>query len=390
MESVLVDEFGALDSATWGVTHAGYFSRTFGATLGTATLGSGALSLAPIASRGGDVIWSKAPVVTSLPAHVTMRVRFPGGGYRNAQLYVASAPITSADGSKWLGPTQPYVYAYLGTTRYGTYPKITTYGIDGQQTNEALPAAVPLPTGDWLDIEMWLYEDSVRCTFDGRSLTAACDLETALAVTGGFALTFGQFNDIDRGGVVIDEISIEQAAPAESQPPVADAGSDAEAYVGEAVAFDGSASAAVDGEIVSWWWAFGDGSTGDGAFAEHVYAHAGEYAAVLTVMDDRGVTASDERKVRVLSPLKGLARLKASVRAANLANKSGKIPRGYTLALVKKLDRASVSCGRGNLVAMKAALAAFIDQLNAAKVLKQTAEQWAAEVARIISAAEYR
>ncbi len=54
------------------------------------------------------------------------------------------------------------------------------------------------------------------------------------------------------------------------------------------VDFDGSASTAVNGTIVAWAWAFGDGATGSGATTQHTYDAPGEYFASLTVTDDGG------------------------------------------------------------------------------------------------------
>jgi uncharacterized delta-60 repeat protein len=54
------------------------------------------------------------------------------------------------------------------------------------------------------------------------------------------------------------------------------------------VTFDGSASTAVNGTIVSWVWDFGDGTTGTGAVTQHTYSSPGDYFATLTVTDSNG------------------------------------------------------------------------------------------------------
>lgn len=59
----------------------------------------------------------------------------------------------------------------------------------------------------------------------------------------------------------------------------------------EPVLFDASASTD-DGQIVSYAWTFGDGSSGTGRTRSHIYALAGTYMVTLTVTDDRGLTAS--------------------------------------------------------------------------------------------------
>ncbi len=61
------------------------------------------------------------------------------------------------------------------------------------------------------------------------------------------------------------------------------------------VAVDGGGSADVDGQVVSYAWDFGDGSTGSGVTASHTYAVAGTYPVVLTVTDDRGCYGSPDQ-----------------------------------------------------------------------------------------------
>jgi PKD repeat protein len=59
----------------------------------------------------------------------------------------------------------------------------------------------------------------------------------------------------------------------------------------EDVFFDGSSSTD-DGTIVSYQWSFGDGATASGVKATHEYGLPGKYIVVLTVTDDRGMSAS--------------------------------------------------------------------------------------------------
>lgn len=67
----------------------------------------------------------------------------------------------------------------------------------------------------------------------------------------------------------------------------------------EPVQFDGSGST---GALVSYVWRFGDGKTGTGLRASHVYSAAGTYHVVLTVTDDRGASAtSSPQAISVLS-----------------------------------------------------------------------------------------
>ncbi|RLF63012.1 MAG: hypothetical protein DRN33_04920 [Thermoplasmata archaeon] len=70
--------------------------------------------------------------------------------------------------------------------------------------------------------------------------------------------------------------------------PVADAGGPYSGKVGESILFDGSRSYDVDGNIVSYSWNFGDGTTGEGANVTHAYSHEGSFTVRLMVTDSEG------------------------------------------------------------------------------------------------------
>lgn len=97
-------------------------------------------------------------------------------------------------------------------------------------------------------------------------------------------------SDPDATTASIDEVN---------DAPVADAGPDQPAYVGEAAIFDGSGSYDIDGEIVAYEWNFGDGGTGSGSAPTHTYAAADIYTVTLIVTDDGGASASDTMVVTV-------------------------------------------------------------------------------------------
>jgi hypothetical protein len=59
------------------------------------------------------------------------------------------------------------------------------------------------------------------------------------------------------------------------------------------VEFNGSASYDPDGEIVEYYWNFGDGSHGFGEFSNHRYTVPGEYNVTLTVTDNYGKIDQD-------------------------------------------------------------------------------------------------
>lgn len=73
------------------------------------------------------------------------------------------------------------------------------------------------------------------------------------------------------------------------------------AVSGEEVFFDASMSSAAAGRrLVSHAWNFGDGSTGSGVAASHVYRSANTYTVVLNVTDDAGSVGSTSASVEIV------------------------------------------------------------------------------------------
>ena len=69
------------------------------------------------------------------------------------------------------------------------------------------------------------------------------------------------------------------------------------------VAVSGSGSSDLDGTIMSYGWAFGDGAVATGETATHTYASAGTYDITLVVVDNDGLTGTDVETVTVSKDL---------------------------------------------------------------------------------------
>ncbi|MHA1717403.1 MAG: PKD domain-containing protein [Promethearchaeota archaeon] len=70
--------------------------------------------------------------------------------------------------------------------------------------------------------------------------------------------------------------------------------------VGEAVVFE-DLSSDTSGDIVSWYWDFGDGSTSTDQNPIHIYSQDGSYIVRLTVTDEYGANATHERAINISS-----------------------------------------------------------------------------------------
>lgn len=76
-----------------------------------------------------------------------------------------------------------------------------------------------------------------------------------------------------------------------------------EGYAPLTVTVNAAASSDPDGEIVSYWWDFADGTAlVSGQLSDHVYSEVGVFAISLTVEDDRGATSIATMTVTVLEP----------------------------------------------------------------------------------------
>ena len=88
------------------------------------------------------------------------------------------------------------------------------------------------------------------------------------------------------------------AVVVENPPPVAAFTMDNELPpVGVPVVFDASASYDPNGEVKSYTWDFGDGSTGNGAKTNHSYSKAVYTVVTLTVTDNEGAVAIKRQAV---------------------------------------------------------------------------------------------
>jgi C1A family cysteine protease len=86
-------------------------------------------------------------------------------------------------------------------------------------------------------------------------------------------------------------------------PPVADATVSATSgNIPFTVSFDGSGSFDPDGQIVSYQWNFGNGTTASGVTAQCTYTKAGTFTATLTVTDNDGGQAAATAVITVIDP----------------------------------------------------------------------------------------
>ena len=169
--------------------------------------------------------------------------------------------------------------------------------------------------------------------------------------------------------------------PTLNQPPVADAGADQTAIVGEEITFDGSNSDDEDGTIDSYEWVFGDGDTGSGDITTHSYSPNGTYYTVtLTVTDDDGATGTDNTTVTVQTPEEAIQDLISYVEGMNLT-------KGVENSLTSKLEGAIASLSRNQKNVATKQLYAFIKEVEAQRgkeIAYEQADELIAKAQRVI------
>jgi len=72
------------------------------------------------------------------------------------------------------------------------------------------------------------------------------------------------------------------------------------ALTGVSISFDGTASYDPDGTIVTYSWAFGDGTLGSGSNPSHMYNLAGIFNVTLTVTDNSASTAPFSNQITII------------------------------------------------------------------------------------------
>lgn len=165
-------------------------------------------------------------------------------------------------------------------------------------------------------------------------------LDNAMSITAPFTVTGSPHVVVltvtdDSSATATDTVLVTVEA---NRPPVANAGPDQQATVGQTVNFDGSGSTD-DGTITSYVWNFGDGATGTGV-TSHVYTAAGTYTVTLTVTDNGGLTGTDTAKVTVTEAPSTIMYVESITFGSKVAG-----PNKTLYTYVKVVDGASAALG---------------------------------------------
>jgi PKD repeat protein len=239
-----------------------------------------------------------APTAAFTSSTAYLKASFDAAGSSDSDGTVASYAWDFGDGASGTGVSPVHTYAQAGTYTIALTVKDDD-GASGLLTRtvtvkaNAAPAAAFSSACTDLDCELdaaasidsdgtisgysWAFGDGTTGTGVNppHSYSAAGSYEVALTVT-------------DNGGST-DVKTQTVTVTARNNPPSAVA---AATCTDLACTFDGTGSTDADGEITSYAWDFGDGTTGTGATVTHTYATAGSHTATLIVTDNRAAGGS--------------------------------------------------------------------------------------------------
>lgn len=257
-------------------------------------------SIAPAADAGGPYSGT-----------VGTAISFDGTGSGDADGSISAYAWDFGDGGTASGPTPTHSYA-VDETYTVTLTVTDNDGLTGSDTTTATinPARGNAPpvaraNGPYSGTEGAAIQFSSNGSTDPDGTIASYawdfgDGSTSLAANpshsylaaGTYTVTLTVTDNA--GDTASDSTSAVIEVVLDNLPPTADANGPYSGYVGNVIAFDGSASSDPDGVIVAYDWDFGDGALAAdaGPMPSHVYAAAGEYTVTLTVIDDTGESGS--------------------------------------------------------------------------------------------------
>ena len=228
---------------------------------------------------------------------------------------------------EWLFNEDRYVVAG-SPTRVRLIPVTSsrnTLGIDYAKVNVTLPSGwtyvpgsaynpysenVTLDSVDGKDILKWDLDSDVGCYSANQSM-AQNYIEfnvTAPYVSGihNFTVTSTITSLTDDPTKAMTTWENQQIYAVVKTPPIANfTSSPTTLPTGENVTFNATDSYDPDGQIVSYFWDFGDGNNSTGNITTHAYADNGTYAVTLTITDNDGLkdTAQDTISIQNRPPI---------------------------------------------------------------------------------------
>ncbi|WP_159625094.1 PKD domain-containing protein [Actinomyces sp. zg296] len=192
-----------------------------------------------------------------------------------------------------------------GAIHFGVYPRET----------KVVSSKAGFNDGKWHHVVATLGADGQNLYVDGKPVASDKTVIKAQEFNGSWRLGTGSLKGwpqvsentpstldatIDSTAIYHSQLTADQIARRQGQAGNVGPRAVLRPHVaGMAVTADGSESVDPDGNIESYEWDFGDGTTATGANANHTYAEAGTYTVTLTVTDNAGARKSTTQSITV-------------------------------------------------------------------------------------------
>jgi PKD repeat protein len=273
------------------------------------------------AAQPFEVVVKRPPTAEAGPDIVAApgeAVAFDGTGSTAGDRPIAAYFWDFQDGARATGP-EP-VHAFTRSGRYVVVLRVQDDrpGACDSSTDEvvvhvnAAPVAVAGPDRHLAVGETVALDGGRSYDVDGEIANWSWDLGDGATATGPTAShryerpgTYAVLLTVRDAAGLPNSTATSRATMIVNEPPVAAAGPDRVAAVGESLTFDAGGSLDRDGKLVRHAWDFGDGAKGAGLKAAYAYDRPGTYTVTLTVTDDSGTataTASDSATIIVNAP----------------------------------------------------------------------------------------
>jgi mono/diheme cytochrome c family protein len=135
---------------------------------------------------------------------------------------------------------------------------------------------------------------------DGNAASGAMPVHT-YAAAGTFDVSLVVSDGMSSSAPSVTTATISE--PVMNLAPIAHPGGPYTGEPGQAILFDGSASADPNGDPLTYSWDFGDGATGSGVSPSHSYAADGVYSVMLTVNDGEFDSAPATTAADIVTPV---------------------------------------------------------------------------------------
>jgi DNA/RNA endonuclease G (NUC1) len=155
---------------------------------------------------------------------------------------------------------------------------------------------------------------------------------------------------------------VEIAVESGTKPPLAAINGPYSALENESITMSAAGSSDPDGDVLTYEWTFGDGTTASGATVAHAYRRGGRYTVTLTVTDTRGLKTVATTTATILTPAEGTTEIINSVDQLVAARL---LTNGAGTSLTSKLDGAVKQFEARKLRPAVNQLEAFVNEIDA-------------------------